>query len=191
MNQRHAYRMRGIAAVARRPARPITVRTTVGQTATRLLVLSRSSLSLAPCAGARLLPALVLGAGFPLVSSAALAVSAVGDSGTVTIDEILKAVNVALGELPLDQCPAGDCNAAGQVAVDCIIKAVAAALHGCAPTATSSPTHTGTATATTSPTSTATRTASMTPASTGAPTRTPTATASNTRSATGTSSSAT
>jgi hypothetical protein len=81
----------------------------------KLLVLSSVSRHVALRAGARLLRMLVLGASVALVSSAGLAGSAIGaaptcvgdcdDDGTVTVDEIVKGVNIALGELPLDQCP--------------------------------------------------------------------------------------
>jgi YVTN family beta-propeller protein len=53
------------------------------------------------------------------------------DSGTVTVDELVKGVNIALGTATLDQCPAFDCNANQHVTVDCLVKAVNAALTGC------------------------------------------------------------
>ena len=61
----------------------------------------------------------------------------VGDcdqSGTVTVDELIKGVNIALGILPLAQCPQFDCNSNGQVTIDCLVKAVNAALNGCVAT---------------------------------------------------------
>src|SRR5262249_44534753 len=102
---------------------------------------------------------LLVGTGLGLMSCAALAMTAtdntaftcVGDcdgSGMVTIDEIVKAVNIALAELSIDECPNLDCNGTGQVTVDCLISAVASALNGCpsipagSPTPTSTPTNT-------------------------------------------------
>ena len=58
----------------------------------------------------------------------------VGDcdgSGDVTVDEILKMVNIALGNDTLDQCEAGDGNMDGQITVDEILTAVNNALNGC------------------------------------------------------------
>ena len=53
-------------------------------------------------------------------------------SRTVTIDELLRGVDIALGAAALDQCAAFDCNSDRHVTVDCLIKAVHAALDGCA-----------------------------------------------------------
>ena len=53
--------------------------------------------------------------------------------GAVTIDEVLKGVNIALGLAPLHECSAFDCNSDGQVTVDCLVKAINAALNGCTP----------------------------------------------------------
>ncbi|MBI1817640.1 MAG: hypothetical protein HYR72_21900 [Deltaproteobacteria bacterium] len=50
---------------------------------------------------------------------------------TVTIDELVKGVNIALGNLALDQCPQFDCNGNQQVTVDCLVQAVNAALNNC------------------------------------------------------------
>lgn len=92
--------------------------------------------------------------------------SCVGDcngDGTVTIDEIVRGVNLALGNASIAACPSFDRDRDGSVAVDEIIAAVNALLSGCegggTPTAspsssvTSSPTPTPTAT----PSFTATR----------------------------------
>jgi hypothetical protein len=49
----------------------------------------------------------------------------------VTIDEIIKGVNIALGSLAPGACPAFDCHGNGQVTVDCLVRAVNAALNGC------------------------------------------------------------
>lgn len=50
------------------------------------------------------------------------------ESGSVTVDELVKGVNIALDGLPIDQCPAFDCNGNGRVSVDCLVQAVDAAL---------------------------------------------------------------
>jgi hypothetical protein len=49
----------------------------------------------------------------------------------VTVDEILTGVNIALGTVPLDQCPPLDGNNDGKVTVDEILAAVNNALSGC------------------------------------------------------------
>ena len=54
-----------------------------------------------------------------------------GKNGTVTVDEILTMVNIALGNAPLLDCEAADANHDGQVTVDEILTAVNNALNGC------------------------------------------------------------
>lgn len=54
------------------------------------------------------------------------------DDHKVTVDELVKGVNIALGNLTLDQCSAFNCNGTGHVTVDCLVKGVNAALNGCA-----------------------------------------------------------
>ncbi len=51
--------------------------------------------------------------------------------GTVTVDELIKGVNIALGTLPPSDCVALDANGDGAVTVDELVKAVSAALNGC------------------------------------------------------------
>ena len=53
--------------------------------------------------------------------------------GQVTIDELIKGVNIALGQQPLAACPAFDRGGDGQVTIDDLIAAVNAALTGCPP----------------------------------------------------------
>ena len=58
----------------------------------------------------------------------------VGDcsgTGTVTVDEILTMVNIALGNAQLSDCSAGDANSDGQITIDEILTAVNHALNGC------------------------------------------------------------
>lgn len=51
--------------------------------------------------------------------------------GTVTVDELIKGVNIALGSLPLSDCKSFDANGDGTVTIDELVKAVSAALNGC------------------------------------------------------------
>jgi len=53
------------------------------------------------------------------------------DDGTVTVDEILTMVNIALGNAPVTACEAGDANQDGQITIDEILTAVNNALNGC------------------------------------------------------------
>jgi len=58
----------------------------------------------------------------------------VGDcngDGSVTVDEIITGVNIALGVTPLSACPVFDGNDDGTVTVDEILQAVNNALNGC------------------------------------------------------------
>jgi len=50
----------------------------------------------------------------------------------VTIDELLKLVNIALGNADVSACSAGDLNHDNQITIGEIIAAVNAALSGCA-----------------------------------------------------------
>ena len=52
-------------------------------------------------------------------------------SATVTIEEIVVMVTVALGQREMSACAAGDRNADGQISVDEVVAAVNAALQGC------------------------------------------------------------
>jgi hypothetical protein len=53
------------------------------------------------------------------------------DNGQVTIDELIKMVNVALGDADVSECEAGDADGSGEVTVDELVRAVNAALGGC------------------------------------------------------------
>jgi hypothetical protein len=60
--------------------------------------------------------------------------SCIGDcneDNTVTVDELLRSVNIALGNLGLSECPLSDTNNDGQVTIDEILTAVNFALNGC------------------------------------------------------------
>jgi hypothetical protein len=50
---------------------------------------------------------------------------------SVTVDELLSMVNIALGNADVSTCPAGDANHGGQITVDEILTAVNNALNGC------------------------------------------------------------
>src|SRR6185369_13297640 len=75
-------------------------------------------------------------------SSAAAAQVCPGDcdgSGTVSIDELILAVDIALDIEGTERCPAADRDGSGTVSVDELIAAVDVALDGC-PAATPTPT---------------------------------------------------
>jgi hypothetical protein len=57
--------------------------------------------------------------------------------GSVTVDEVILGVNIALGTTSIDVCPAMDTSGDGMVTVDEVITAVNSALDGC-PSARSS-----------------------------------------------------
>jgi hypothetical protein len=71
---------------------------------------------------------LMLGLGAPL------SVPCVGDcdqNGSVSVDELVKGVNIALGSASLDDCPSFDTNGDDRVTIDELIAAIDAALKGC------------------------------------------------------------
>jgi hypothetical protein len=53
--------------------------------------------------------------------------------GSVTIDELIRSVNIALGTQPLSSCRTADVNGDQRVTVDEIVAAVNAARNGCVP----------------------------------------------------------
>jgi len=60
--------------------------------------------------------------------------SCVGDCNndhSVTVDDLLTMVNIALGNTPVGTCEAGDANGDHEVTVDEILTAVNKALNGC------------------------------------------------------------
>ncbi|MGD9764339.1 MAG: hypothetical protein AB7V27_11535 [Candidatus Binatia bacterium] len=125
------------------------------------------------------------------------------DTSTVTVEELILGVRIALGEVEVSNCPAFDRDGSGMVTIDDLLAAVSAALDGCpgapSPTATATatesatpvdgtPTHTGQPTATHTVEPTATHTVEPTATNTGQPTATNTVepTATNTGQPTGT-----
>ena len=79
--------------------------------------------------------------------------------GTVTVDEIIIGVGIALDALELEQCAAFEQTPDGMITVDELLAAVAALLGGCSATPTASPTVTPTEAAPPVPTATPTSTA--------------------------------
>ncbi len=78
----------------------------------------------------------------------------VGDcdhSGTVTVDEVVIGINIALGSLALNTCPTFDSDGDGTVSVDELITAVNNDLTGCPAVATVTPTPLPTVTPTLAP----------------------------------------
>jgi hypothetical protein len=77
--------------------------------------------------------------------------------GSVTVDELISAVNIALGNVGVAVCPEADANADGGVSIDELITAANNALNRCPAAATATPTETGSpAIASVTPTATAT-----------------------------------
>ncbi len=75
-------------------------------------------------------------AGIPTATPSAVAtpLRCPGDcngDGRITIDEIVTAVNIALGATELSACPAAACDGPAGVAIACLVRAVAEALAGC------------------------------------------------------------
>jgi hypothetical protein len=101
-------------------------------------------------------------------------------SGSLTVDELIRAVAIALGQQSIATCPSVDVSGEGLVTVEEIIIATQFALNGCPPPDTPTPspslTPTQTDTPTTTPSPTETPTATETPTLTPSPTPTATPT---------------
>jgi len=70
----------------------------------------------------------------PYAGSVALVNTCAGDcdaNGQVTVAEIIRSVNVALGQTALQACPTVDRNGDGRVTVDELVRSVQTALNGC------------------------------------------------------------
>jgi hypothetical protein len=63
------------------------------------------------------------------------------DTGRVTVNELVRGVNISLGLQPLSSCESFDCQHNGMVGVNCLIQGVNNSLDGCPapPTVTPSP----------------------------------------------------
>lgn len=71
---------------------------------------------------------------FTTIAAAAFALACTGDcngDGSVSVDEILLAVSISLGERPIAACRAGDANSDGTVTVEELVVMVDAALSSC------------------------------------------------------------
>jgi len=67
----------------------------------------------------------------PTPTSTARCVGACNGGDTVTVDEIVTMVNIALGAAPVDVCSAGDADGNGTITVDEILAAVNNVMGGC------------------------------------------------------------
>src|SRR5215468_2107523 len=105
----------------------------------------------------------LLGAVLAATSAGAVCPGDCDGSGDVSISELVKGVNIALGTSPLSDCPAFNTNGDDMVSVSELVAAVNAALNGCPP---ESPTATVTATATVPSSPTITATPAATPTAT-------------------------
>jgi hypothetical protein len=95
-------------------------------------------------------------------------------NGNVTVDELIKGVNIALGTAGIELCPSFDTNESESVTVEELIKGVNNALSGCkqpGSTPTRTVSHGPSSTATRSQTPTASATATLTRTRTGTATR--------------------
>jgi len=54
-----------------------------------------------------------------------------GNDGSITIDELVTMVNIALGNGPLSTCTGGDADSSGEITINEIVAAVNNALNGC------------------------------------------------------------
>jgi hypothetical protein len=114
-----------------------------------------------------------------MVDAAAAGALCIGDcdlDNRVAVEEAVQGVAIALGGVPLTQCPGFDADGNARVGVNELVAAVHNALHGCpTATATQSPSSSATNTATPTPTDTLTVTPTDTPSPTPTgPTPTPT-----------------
>jgi len=74
--------------------------------------------------------ALAAAAAVPSMTRAACVGDCSGD-GTVTVNELIQMVNIALGNAPVAACSAGDANGDGAITVNEIVAGVNSALNGC------------------------------------------------------------
>jgi hypothetical protein len=101
-----------------------------------------------------------------------------GDNGAVTVDELVRGVNIALGLQAVSSCPPADTDGDGTVTVAELVQAVNASIFGCppgppTPTATDTATETPTPSPSTTPTATSSATRTRTRSRTPTPTVTP------------------
>lgn len=84
-----------------------------------------------PCSGAGAVSQITIDDGQITVEGGSGCVGDCNGDNTVTVDEIVRMVNIALGTQELSLCLAADGNGDGQVTVDEIVQAVNNALNGC------------------------------------------------------------
>lgn len=98
------------------------------------------------------------------------------ENGSLTVDELVRVVAIALGDRTIDECPSADVSGERLITVEEIIIATQYALNGCPPADTATPTPTATPPPSATRTATATRTRTPTTTHTPTPTETPTVT---------------
>lgn len=101
--------------------------------------------------GARAVRSVALALGCIVGVASLSSAQCVGDcngDGAVSINELITAVNIALGNRDLEDCPNADGNGNGGIGINELIQAVNNASKGCGPTPTPQATSTPTATAT-------------------------------------------
>ena len=92
---------------------------------------------------ARILRGIACAAAIACIAPSLAAAGCIGDcagDGTVTIDDLVTGVNIALGTQAVSTCAAMDADGNGLVTVDELVRAVSVALDGCAITPASTPT---------------------------------------------------
>ena len=149
------------------PTRTLSVPTVTPSptpTATALSTLvTTAAATLTPPASPTIVP--VTQTRLPTPTGTVLPAACSGDcngDGMVTVDELLRGVNSALGNQPTSECPSFDRSGDGVITVDEIILGVKLALDGCPQTPMPSRTSVPSVTAISSPTPTPTTTASPT-----------------------------
>src|SRR3989442_1623502 len=73
-------------------------------------------------------------------TSAQVCIGDCDHSGSVTVDEIITMVNIALGNFDVSRCSAGDPNGDDRITIDEILTAVSNAVNKCTSTVTPTPT---------------------------------------------------
>lgn len=67
----------------------------------------------------------------PSISAAQVCAGDCGRDGTVTVDEVVTTLGIALGDVAADACIASDSSCDGEVTVDEVVASVVSALEGC------------------------------------------------------------
>ena len=117
--------MRAAPGAALRPPRRVARRSGAGARIVRLAILLVAGSALATTAPRN------QDVGRAALTTARACAGDCDTGGTVTVEELVRGVEIALGVATLDQCAAFDCHGDGRVTVDCLVRAVDAALNGC------------------------------------------------------------